>query len=464
MPPRRTCPNSSSFSLTLLSPAPSFAPSATTTMEKFTPRERCRRMMCSQTRSMSMGFSGMRITSAPPAMPECVAIQPACRPITSQTITRLCDSAVECSRSMASVAICTAVLKPKVRSVPERSLSMVLGIPTTFTPIWWSLVATPRVSSPPMATTAPTFSAERFRTTISAPPGFLNGFVRLVPRIVPPRGRMPLVASRVSRKWSGGSIRPRQPSRTPITSRPCCSPRRTTARITALRPGQSPPPVRTAIFMAANLAGGRRDFKHSGVKVAPGDHLHRPEEKVLLGVRLPAARLPRRPVQPLPRHHVAVMRERRKKLGVGLGQVPPYERPQQRSELPAGQEGMPAARVQPSVEFVRDVEQLVHQRLHPLLGRTGAEELRPQSDAVERALALERHARAGERLDRRTRSAPGFSGHEQDARRLDVRQLRQLPCHVRREAPAEQRRVGPCRSSGGHEWEPVRGRTLSWRW
>src|SRR5439155_1231418 len=167
-----------------------------------------------------------------------------------------------------------------------------------------------------------------------------------------------------------------------------------------------------------------------------GDHLHRPEEKVLLGVRLPAARLPRRPLEPLPRHHVAVMRERRKKLGVGLRQVPPYERPQQRSELPAGQEGMPAARVQPSVEFVRDVEQLVHQRLHPLLGRTGAEELRPQSDAVERALALERHARAGERLDRRTRSAPGFSGREQDARRLDVRQLRQLPCHVRRVAAA----------------------------
>src|SRR5438132_518760 len=360
MPPRRMCPNSSSLSLALLSPPPSLAPSATTTMEKFTPRVRWRRMMCSQTRSMSMGFSGIRITSAPP--------------------------------------------------------------------------------------------------------GFLNGFVRLVPRIVPPRWRMPVVASRVSRKWSGGSIRPRQPSRTPITSRPCCSPRRTTARITALRPGQSPPPVRTAIFMAANLAGGRRDFKRSGVKVAPGDHLHRPEEEVFLGVRLPAARLPRRPLEPLPRHHLAVMRERRKQLRVGLRQVPPYERPQQRSQLPAGQEGVPAARVQPSVEFVRDVEQLVHQRLHPLLGRTGAEELRPQSDAVERALALERHARAGERLDRRTRSAPGFSGHEQDARRLDVRQLRQLPCHVRREAPAEQRRVGPCRSSGGHEWEPVRVRTLSWRW
>src|SRR3989454_10682443 len=42
-------------------------------------------------------------------------------------MTRLCDLAVECSRSMASMAICTAVSKPKVRSVPESSLSMFLG-------------------------------------------------------------------------------------------------------------------------------------------------------------------------------------------------------------------------------------------------------------------------------------------------------------------------------------------------
>src|SRR2546427_9064524 len=59
------------------------------------------------------------------------------------------------------------------------------------TPIWWSLVATPSVSSPPIATTAPTLSAFRLRTTISGPPGFLKGFVRLVPRMVPPRWRMP---------------------------------------------------------------------------------------------------------------------------------------------------------------------------------------------------------------------------------------------------------------------------------
>ncbi len=54
------------------------------------------------------------MTSAPPAMPAWVAIQPTCRPITSTTMTRLCDSAVLCSRSMASVAMDTAVSKPKV--------------------------------------------------------------------------------------------------------------------------------------------------------------------------------------------------------------------------------------------------------------------------------------------------------------------------------------------------------------
>ena len=61
-----------------------------------------------------IGCSGIRITSAPPAIPLITAIQPVCRPITSTTITRLCDSAVVCRRSIASVATVTAVSKPKV--------------------------------------------------------------------------------------------------------------------------------------------------------------------------------------------------------------------------------------------------------------------------------------------------------------------------------------------------------------
>ena len=54
------------------------------------------------------------MTFAPPARPEWSAIHPACRPITSTTRTRMCDSAVVWSRSMASVAMPTAVSKPKV--------------------------------------------------------------------------------------------------------------------------------------------------------------------------------------------------------------------------------------------------------------------------------------------------------------------------------------------------------------
>ena len=44
---------------------------------------------------------------------------------------------------MASVAICTAVWNPKVTSVADRSLSIVLGTPTTSTPSPASRLATP---------------------------------------------------------------------------------------------------------------------------------------------------------------------------------------------------------------------------------------------------------------------------------------------------------------------------------
>src|SRR5436305_11387886 len=55
---------------------------------------------------------------------------------------------------------------------------------------------------------------------------------------------MPDVLSWVSSRWSPLRT-PAQPLRKPAISNPCAlMPRRTTARITALRPGQSPPPVR----------------------------------------------------------------------------------------------------------------------------------------------------------------------------------------------------------------------------
>ena len=74
--------------------------------------------------------------------------------MTSHTSTRLWDSAVVCRRSIASVAICTAVWKPNVKSVAARSLSIVFGTPTTGMPSSCSLPATPSVSSPPIGISA----------------------------------------------------------------------------------------------------------------------------------------------------------------------------------------------------------------------------------------------------------------------------------------------------------------------
>ena len=107
----RVWPNSSTSPS--WAPGSSSTPSLTTTMAYPLPRSRRPRMRA-QIASSEAGTSGMRITWAPPASPDSRAIQPAWRPITSTTITRSCDSAVVWRRSMASVAICTAVQKPKV--------------------------------------------------------------------------------------------------------------------------------------------------------------------------------------------------------------------------------------------------------------------------------------------------------------------------------------------------------------
>ena len=90
--------------------------------------------------------------------------------MTSTTMTRLWDSAVVCSRSIASLAICTAVLNPKVKSVAPRSLSIVLGTPTTSTSSPLKRCATPSVSSPPTATTASTPASASAARTRSPPP------------------------------------------------------------------------------------------------------------------------------------------------------------------------------------------------------------------------------------------------------------------------------------------------------
>ena len=129
------------------------APSATTMMLKLLPCRARSRTFCA-TSSMSYGISGIKMTSAPPATPASRANHPARCPITSTTMIRLWLVAVECSRSMASVAIPTAVLKPKLTSVLAMSLSMVLGRVTMFSPAFLSRSAFFCVPPPPRHTRA----------------------------------------------------------------------------------------------------------------------------------------------------------------------------------------------------------------------------------------------------------------------------------------------------------------------
>ena len=63
-------------------------------------------------------------------------------------------------------------------------------------------------------------------------------------------------------------ISPTQPLRMPSTSRPVFCARRTTARMTAFKPGQSPPPVKTPMRMSAILPGGGRQRSPDPVNTA----------------------------------------------------------------------------------------------------------------------------------------------------------------------------------------------------
>src|SRR5262249_52833213 len=136
---------------------------------------------------------------------------------------------------------------------------MVLGTPTTGAPSACNAAATPRVSSPPITTSASTLSFARLSLTRSSPDRpplaavSASGLVRDVPRIVPPRGRMPRTARPSSGPVSPSSG-PRQPSLNPTNSYPYSGiPFRTSARMTAFSPGQSPPPVSTPTRMGATL-------------------------------------------------------------------------------------------------------------------------------------------------------------------------------------------------------------------
>ena len=133
MPPRRTWPNSSTSARLRSSARPRRAARPRRRRRSRTSRPRAWRALQvrARPRRCRTAARGRGSRRRRRRCREWQAIQPAWRPITSTTITRLCDSAVVCRRSIASVAICTAVSKPNVKSVPARSLSIVFGTPTT---------------------------------------------------------------------------------------------------------------------------------------------------------------------------------------------------------------------------------------------------------------------------------------------------------------------------------------------
>ena len=76
----------------------------------------------------------MTMISAPDAMPAYSVSHPALCPMTSTINTREWENAVEWMESITVEAISIADWKPNVISVPQISLSIVLGSVTTFTP------------------------------------------------------------------------------------------------------------------------------------------------------------------------------------------------------------------------------------------------------------------------------------------------------------------------------------------
>ena len=133
---------------TVIVPPCGIAPSATTTILKFFPSSLLS-FIFSTALFISYGISGINATSAPPAIADSNAIQPAYLPITSNTIILWCVSPVVWSLSNASAATETAVLYPNVISVQATSLSIVFGTPITFIPFVEKSLADFCVPSPP---------------------------------------------------------------------------------------------------------------------------------------------------------------------------------------------------------------------------------------------------------------------------------------------------------------------------
>src|SRR3989475_5010992 len=132
------------------------------------------------------------------------------------------------------------------------------------------------------------------RITVATPSFIFKGFVREVPRIVPPSGRMPRTSAGRSSSMTPLSRQPAQPFWTPLTEWPSWNARRATARIAAFSPGASPPPVRTPMrtgdrlrpvdssqeLLEGDVGQGRqrhvgvREVEPRGDRVGNGDAAH----------------------------------------------------------------------------------------------------------------------------------------------------------------------------------------------
>ena len=192
MPPSRTWPNAS----VLAGRQHLAAASGTRALGDHDDRRVVRARSGSRRRrttwSTSNGRSGIRITFAPPARPACSAIQPAWRPMTSTTSARWCDSAVVCSRSIASIAMLHRGVEAEgvvggVQVVVDR-LGHADDARCRRRSAWWRRPACPRRRWRSARRCRARCRVSRIRST---PPSTLNGLVRDEPRMVPPRGRMP---------------------------------------------------------------------------------------------------------------------------------------------------------------------------------------------------------------------------------------------------------------------------------
>src|SRR5829696_7600743 len=234
--------------------------------------------------------------------------------MTSTTMTRPCDVAVVNNRSMHSEAKLTAVSKPNVEVVLSRSLSIVLGTPTSRRPASCSLLAMVIEPSPPTVTSAsmpcsakrPTSSSVR-STSLHVPSvcctGYAVGLPRfVVPMMVPPWWVMPRTDSRTSRTtpplgYCCGLRSPLKPSRMPTTSQPRLRAASVAARMTAFNPGASPPPVLIAMREMAGDTGGlyrRLPARRSDGTARSGTQQHPPERLAALDVGMRRGRLRQR--------------------------------------------------------------------------------------------------------------------------------------------------------------------------